>query len=93
MPATGNTVCSAQPTAALQNPVANSDGSFPAGIYAEWDNGYCNPNTGEYRASAPSSLGDYVRVWDLGTSTEYPAITCVNNFFFLAEQREAAHRA
>ncbi len=91
----GNTVGSAMTTAELRNPVVdtNGDGSFPAGIYAEWDNAYCNPNTGEYRATAPNPLGDYVRVWNLGTSSQYPAINCVRNFFSLADQREAARRA
>ena len=92
MPATGNTAGSSQTTAALQNPVANSDGSFPAGIYSEWDNGYCNPNTGEYRETAPNPLGDYIRVWDLGTASQYPAITCAQSLFSLAEQRAATAR-
>ncbi len=95
--ADSNTVGSAQTTSELQSPVANNDGSFPGGIapaniYAEWDNAYCNPNTGEYSATAPSPLGDYVRVWDLGTADQYPAITCVQNFFSLADQRAAMAR-
>ncbi len=89
-----NDIVNNKTTAELQNPVImpNSDGSFPAGIYAEWDNAYCNPNTGEYRATAPNPLGDFIRVWDLGTSTEYPAITCVGNLFSLEQQRAAAAR-
>ena len=88
-----NGVGSGQTTADLRDPVANSDGSFPEGIYAEWDNAYCDPNTGAYSATAPNPLGDYIRVWNLETSTEYPAINCVQNFFSLADQREAARRA
>ena len=68
------------------------DGSFQQASTAEWDNAYCNPNTGEYRATAPDQIGDFIRVWDLGLSSQYPAITCVRSFFPLAEQRAATVR-
>ena len=84
-----NTFGSSQSTTSLTNPM---DFTGTGNIYAEWDNAYCNPNTGEYSATAPNPIGDYVRVWDLGTSSQYPAITCVRNFFSLADQRAATAR-
>ena len=80
----------ASSTAALTSP---TDFTGPdAGtdnIYAAWGDAYCNPNTGEYSEITPNPIGDYVRVWDLGTSSEYPANNCVNNFFSLDQQRAA----
>ncbi len=84
-----NTAGSAQTTAALTTP---TDFTGTNNIYANWANAYCNPNTGEYRETAPSPLGDFIRVWDLGTSSQYPAITCVTNFFSLEQQRAAVAR-
>ncbi len=88
MPATGNTAGSAQTTAALQTP------TIFAGIYTTWANAWCNPTTGEFTTDSNSPLAiDANRVWDLGTGTQYPAITCAQNLFSLADQREAARRA
>ncbi len=45
------------------------------GIYADWGNAWCNPNTG---AESTTELpAPFVRVWDLGNSTQYPALSCV----------------
>ena len=86
MPATGNTFGSSQSTATLRNPTEFT------GIYVNWANAWCNPNTGEYSSTAPIPIGDYIRVWDLGTGSQYPAITCVGSFFSLADQRAATAR-
>ncbi len=56
-------------TAALQSPIDFT------GIYADWGNAWCNPNTG---AESTTELpAPFVRVWDLGNSTQYPALSCV----------------
>ncbi len=75
---------SGQPTTALQGPT-----TFGSGIYANWGGAYCNPNTGELSDTAADG---FVTIWNLGTSTEYPANNCTPNFS-PAQQREAARRA
>ena len=80
--AANNTLSSNQTTAALTNQTAF------AGIYATWGSAYCNPNTGEYSATEPNPRGDYIRVWDLGDTDEYPAINCTPTFS-PAQQRAA----
>ncbi len=88
MPATGNTVGSGQSTTALQTPTTFG------GIYATWSNAWCNPTTGEFITDSSSTLAiDVNRVWDLGIGTQYPAITCAQSLFSLADQREASRRA
>ncbi len=47
-----------------------------ANIYADWDNFWCDPNTGE-EIENPSQPPGFVRRWDLGTSSQYPALNCV----------------
>ena len=51
-----------------------------AGIYADWSDAWCNPDTGAYITNSSSPLAvDANRVWDLGTfsaSSEYPVLTC-----------------
>ncbi len=78
-----------QTTAVLTNQISFTG---TGNIYATWGDAYCNPNTGEYRATAPSPLGDFVRVWDLGDTDEYPANNCIPTFSPV-QQREAARRA
>ncbi len=83
-----NTAGSSQTTAALTIPTDFTD------IYATWANAWCNPATGEFITDSSSALAiDANRVWDLGTASQYPAITCVPNLFSLADQREAARCA
>ncbi len=57
-------------TTALQSPTDFT------GIYADWGNAWCNTNTGEDITSSSQPLG-FIRVWDLGNSTQYPALNCV----------------
>ncbi len=71
----------------LQTP-ADTSGVFPL-IYTTWANAWCNPDTGDFIRAASSPGAGYEQAWDLGTSTEYPALNCVSNFFSLAEQRAA----
>ena len=61
-------------------------------IYATWADAHCNPNTGEYSATAPSANGDYVPVWNLGGTNDYPAINCIPTFN-PGQQRAAGSRA
>ncbi|MCH9664797.1 MAG: hypothetical protein K0U41_03010 [Gammaproteobacteria bacterium] len=82
-----NSIGMGLPTAALQSGTSTSAGTNS--IFSEWDNGYCNPTTGEFRDSTAT---DFVRAWDLGTDTEYPALNCLFDFT-PAQQRETAARA
>ncbi len=78
-------------TTELQSPEAtNADGSFPAGIYSEWDNGYCNPATGEFRDSSAVGIAGFVRAWNLGGTTDYPTLNCFPRF--TPEQQQTAIR-
>ncbi len=82
-----------QTTPALKNPTANpDDGTFP-GIYADWDNGYCNPTTGEYMtvADGDSEPDGFQRAWNLGGTNDYPVLNCFP-IFTPAEQRAAITR-
>ena len=60
-------------TTALQLPTGFTG---TGNIYALWGNFWCNPNTGEEMES-PSQPTNFVRVWDLGTSSQYPALNCM----------------
>ncbi len=62
------------PTAALQSPT-NFTGAD--NIYADWGNFWCDPNTGDEMESATELEDPFVRVWDLGNSTQYPALNCM----------------
>ena len=46
------------------------------GIYADWGNFWCSPDTGEEMESTSQPAG-FVRVWDLGNRTQYPALNCM----------------
>ncbi len=70
------------PTAELKAP-ENPDFT---GIYDLWGNFWCDPNTGEERESATELDAPFVRVWDLGTADQYPALRCVPGG--LARQRQ-----
>ena len=50
------------------------------GIYANWGNFWCDPDTGEFTTDADDSVLaiDANRAWDLGNSTQYPALTCTS---------------
>ena len=61
-------------TQELQSP-ANFTGTD--NIYADWGNFWCDPRTGEEMESAEPLLAPFVRVWDLGNSTQYPALSCL----------------
>ncbi len=58
-----------------QSTVQLQGASF-TGIYALWGNFWCNPNTGEETESTSQPIG-FVRVWDLGESSQYPALNCM----------------
>ncbi len=57
-------------TTALQSPT-----EFAGSIYADWGNAWCNPNTGA--ESTTEEPAPFVRVWNLGNSTQYPALNCL----------------
>ncbi len=85
--ATASTIGMGLPTTALQSGTSTSAGT--SDIFSEWNQGYCNPATGEFRDSAAAG---FVLAWDLGTDTEYPALNCFSTFS-PAQQRETAARA
>ena len=43
----------------------------------DWGNFWCNPNTVEETIESTSQPLGFVRVWDLGTNYEYPALNCM----------------
>ena len=59
----------------LQMPSTTS--GFAGTIYNLWGNFWCNPDTGEEIESPSRPNDDFVRVWNLGTSSEYPVLNCV----------------
>ena len=61
-------------TAELQSPTGFT------GIYTAWGNFWCDPNTGDdviEDTSVNGPGGSFVRLWDLGTSSQYPALNCL----------------
>ena len=62
-------------TAELQMP---TDFAGPDNIYETWANFWCDPGTGEVRENATTAGpgAPFVRVWDLGNSTQYPTLNC-----------------
>ncbi len=67
-------------TAELQGPTDFT------GDYEFWGNFWCDPNTGDEMESAAALDAPFVRVWDLGNSTQYPALNCMPGG--LARQRQ-----
>ena len=65
------------------------DSSFTSGsIYANWGDAWCNPADGAFTTDASNALAVPAnRVWNLGSATQFPAITCFGDRFTLAEQR------
>ncbi len=49
---------------------------FTDSIYTAWANFWCKPGTSEVRESGTQPAEGFVRVWDLGNATQYPAIRC-----------------
>ncbi len=58
-------------TTDLQSPT-----DFAGSIYADWGNFWCDPDTGEEMTSSSQPPG-FIRVWDLGMSSQYPALNCL----------------
>ena len=83
-PATTNTFGESKSVTEIQSPTTFT------GIYADWANGWCDPATGSYITDSSSPLAtDANRVWDLGSASEYPAVTCFGNRLTPAQQRAA----
>ena len=60
-------------TAELQSPT-----EFAGSIYKDWGNFWCDPSTGEVMESRSRPAAGYMRVWDLGSDTQYPALSCAS---------------
>ncbi|MCH9664546.1 MAG: hypothetical protein K0U41_01715, partial [Gammaproteobacteria bacterium] len=61
--------------------------SFMGSLYQSWEQLLCNPQTSDLRTNINPPSG-YINSWNLGATTEYPAINC--SPFTIAEQREVA---
>ncbi len=59
-------------TTALQSPTDFT------GIYADWGDFWCDPNTGEEMEDTTDDGpgASFIRAWDLGNSTQYPVLNC-----------------
>ncbi len=61
-------------------PRSTSDLQAPIGagssIYSLWGDVWCNPNTIEVIESRAQPAADFVRVWNFGSRTQYPALYC-----------------
>ena len=74
-----------QTTTALQSP---ENPNF-TGIYADWGNFWCDPNTGDEIESETKPVDDrFIRAWDLGTAEQYPALTCTPGGVARQRQRQ-----
>ncbi|MCH9665026.1 MAG: hypothetical protein K0U41_04175 [Gammaproteobacteria bacterium] len=90
MPLPANADEGKRTTAVLQTPTIFTG---TGNIYATWANAWCGPVTDEFITDSGSPLAiDANRVWDLGTTTEYPTITCAQRLFSLTDQRAAVAR-
>ena len=71
-PASTNTFGESKTETDLQSPTAFT------GIYADWDNAWCDPDTAAYitDSSSPLAVAENL-IWDLGTNNQYPVIRCV----------------
>ena len=56
------------------------------GIYENWGTDACDPSTGAVSSASPVPVG-YQSVWDLGSATDYPVISCFSTLT-PAEQRQ-----
>ena len=86
--ATTNTFGESKSESEIQSPTTFT------GIYADWEDIWCDPATGEFTTSPTHRLataggGDTYRVWDLGSATEHPVIRCFGNRLTPAQQRAA----
>ena len=61
-------------------------------LYAGWADAWCHATTGEFVAQATSPGADYVRVWDAGTTNDFPAIGCFGTVYDAAAQNAAVER-
>ena len=80
----GNTFGESKSVTEIQSPTTFT------GIYADWANDWCDSATGSYITDSSSPLAtDANRVWDLGSASEYPAVTCFGDRLTPAQQRTA----
>ncbi len=71
---TGDVLGMGLTTAQLQDPTGFTGAD---NIYAAWGNFWCDPDTGDVMESTTAPASSFVRVWDLGTSSQYPALNCL----------------
>ena len=71
----------------LQTPASYTD------IYGDWRNAWCDPATGEFTRNsrdpmAQAGNGETYRVWNFGSSRDFPVLTCFGNEHTPAHQRQ-----
>ena len=69
-PASSRNLGEGKTTTELQSPTGFT------GIYASWGTFWCNPDTGDQMTNSTQPPG-FNRIWDLGSSTQYPALNCM----------------
>ena len=60
-----------------------------ADIYRNWADAWCNPQNGEVIRGSANPGDSYLRVWDLGTTHDYPVINCLGDKFTSDAQLQA----
>ena len=85
-PLSSNTFGEGKSASDLQAPVSFSG---TGNIYANWANAWCDPATGEFTSNSTDDLAtNAYRVWDLGSSTQFPVLSCFGNRLTEAAQRQ-----
>ncbi|MCH9665912.1 MAG: thrombospondin type 3 repeat-containing protein, partial [Gammaproteobacteria bacterium] len=51
---------------------------FVGSLYDNWKDLWCNPLTSDIQTSVPAPGNDWVRLWDLGSNSDYPVMNCAN---------------
>ena len=71
-----------QTTAELQNPTTFT------GIYADWGNFWCDPDSLEIQENRTDPGGSFERLWDLGDANQYPVLNCLSVSVEEQQQRQ-----
>ena len=61
-----------------------------AGDFTDWDNAWCNINTGEFTIANNNPGSGFTTIWDLGKDNDYPVLNCLP--LTVAEQRSAIYK-
>ena len=85
-PLSSNTFGEGKSASDLQAPVSFAG---TGNIYANWADAWCDPETGEFTSNSTDDLAtNAYRVWDLGSSTQFPVLSCFGDRLTEAAQRQ-----